>query len=95
MNKTEAIVVGCVVLVDKHKDKHAFVFDRTPTKRGVVVTNFTTLTAQAHAFAQTMPFDAGEVLTVATSPHADPGAARLDPKPLVWGEYIVEREADE
>lgn len=83
-------VVSCIVLTDRHGDTHAFKFDRTPTRFGAVVASFSTITAQVHVWSKTMPFDKGEVLTVATSALEDPGAARLDKRKLTWGEFWVE-----
>lgn len=85
------IVVRCIVVTDRHGDTHAFAFDRTPhPKFGAIVESFHEFTKQVHEWAQTQPFDKGEVLTVATSALEDPGAARLGPK-LTWGEYRVEK----
>ena len=83
--------VQCIVVIDKHGAHHAFKFDRSPNQRGYVVASFHEFTAQVHTWAETQPFDKGEVLTVATSALEDPGAARLDQKARVWGEYRVER----
>ena len=83
--------VACIVVTDSHGDVHAFKFDRTPhPKRGHIVESFHEFTRQVHEWAQTQPFDKGEVLKVATSHLADPGAARLGPK-LTWGIYTVEK----
>lgn len=94
MPKSTPTVVRCVVVTDTHGSTHAFKFDWTPDpKLGAKVASFHELTRQTHEWAQSQPFDRGEILGVATSPEEDPGAARLDRKCLtVWGVYIVERE---
>jgi len=90
---TVAIIVNCIVVIDKHGNRHAFRFGEYDTSKGrfgYVAKSFHAFTAQVHEWALTQPFDKGEVLTIATSAEIDPGAARLG-KVLTWGEYRVER----